>query len=84
MCQVKVLNNINYGTPQAVTGNLNIATQFPTGNVNIASISTNSNQSGKVGGIVPTTDNGGNHAGLSGYNGAQVSKVTPGYVTKSA
>ncbi|MCK6264668.1 thrombospondin type 3 repeat-containing protein [Vibrio sp. ZSDE26] len=82
MCPVSIPNNIDYGTPQPVAGNPNVGTQFPTGAVINAMISDQpSSQTGKIGGIDPASDNGGDHAGLSGDNGARVSKVKPGDVS---
>ncbi|RJG41889.1 chitinase [Motilimonas pumila] len=81
LCPVKIPNNIDYGQAKPVGGNTQADKLNPTGAVNGAIISNQaSSNNQKSGGIDPATDNGGNHNGLSGDNGARVSKVTPGSV----
>ena len=83
-CPVPIPNTINYGTPQPVSGNVNAGnTHQPTGAIAAARISnTQSTLPGQQGGIAPATDNGGDHAGLDGDNGARVSKLVPGTLTQ--
>ena len=81
LCPVPIPNNIDYGTPQPVTGNTNAGNVNPTGVINAARISnTQSTLPGQQGGISPATDNGGDHGGLDGDNGARVSKLVPGNI----
>jgi chitinase len=82
MCPVPIPNTINYGTPQPVSGNPNTGIVNPTGAIAAARISsTQSTLPGQQGGIAPATDNGGDHGGLDGDNGARVSKLVPGNLT---
>ncbi len=78
-CPVPIPNTINYGTAQPVAGNPNTGVLNPTGAIAVARISnTPSTLTGQQGAIAVATDNGGEHAGLDGDNGARVSKLVPG------
>nr|WP_246283216.1 glycosyl hydrolase family 18 protein [Marinifaba aquimaris] len=80
-CPVGIPNNIDYGMPMPVDGNMYAGVVNPTGAIDMARIADiPSSQTGKIGGINPATDNGGDHGGLDGDNGARVSKVKPGDV----
>lgn len=80
-CPVPIPNTINYGTAQPVAGNPHTAVVNPTGTIAAARISnTASTLSGQQGAINVATDNGGEHTGLDGDNGARVSKLVPGSI----
>lgn len=77
LCPVPIPNNINYGTPQPVSGNPNTGVKRASGSIATARISNIAST------IAPqssaySTDGGGDHPGFDADTGARVSKLPPG------